>query len=206
MFGLPQHNKTWTPKKLKDFEAIVAEHFKQGHIKCPIHLCGGNELQLIEIFQGIFSRDYVFSTHRNSYHYLLHTNDAEGLLAKILAGDSMHTCSPEHNFYSSSIVAGCVAIAAGVALALKMKESPAHVYCFIGDGATDEGWFQEAFKYASTMDLPIKYIIENNDRSVCTSTEQRWGRKMNFMLNDKVIVYDYKCEWPHCGMGKWVTF
>ena len=193
-------------QKLIAFEKEIAELFKAGEIHCPVHLSGGNESQLIEIFKHIYSRDYIFSTHRNHFHYLLHTGDFDGLRQRILAGDSMHTCSPEHHFYSSSIVAGCVAIAAGVALALKMKGSPQKVYCFVGDAATDMGWFQEALKYASTMDLPIKYVIENNDRSVCTSTEQRWGKKVNFVAADKVIVYNYKCEWPHCGCGEWVTF
>ena len=193
-------------QQLVAFEKEIAELFKQGKIRCPIHLSGGNEYQLKNIFRGIYSRDYIFSHHRNHFHYLLHTGDIDGLRKKILAGDSMHTCSPEHHFYSSSIVAGCVAIAAGVALALKMKGSAQKVYCFVGDATTDEGWFQEALKYASTMDLPIKYVVENNNRSVCTSTEQRWGRKINFVATDKAIVYKYKCEWPHCGMGEFVTF
>ena len=195
-----------TSKDLIAYEKGISDQFKAIQIHCPIHLSGGNEQQLIDIFKNIAPWDYVFSTHRNHYHYLLHTNDADGLRAKILAGDSMHTCSPKHNFYSSSIVAGCVAIACGVAMALKMKGSHQKVWCFVGDGATDEGWFHEALKYATSQDLPITYVVENNDRSVCSTTEQRWGKNMEFFDMDKVITYDYKCAWPHAGCGKWVTF
>jgi TPP-dependent pyruvate/acetoin dehydrogenase alpha subunit len=118
----------------------------------------------------------------------------------------MHTCSPEHHFYSSSIVAGCVAIAAGVALALKMKGSAQKVYCFVGDAATDMGWFTEAIRYALSNDLPITYIIENNNRSVCSTIGQRWGHVEHLPTNSKVLYYEYKSEWPHCGMGEFVTF
>lgn len=191
--------------ELQEFETEVAELFKAKKISCPIHLSSNNEAQLIDIFKEIAPWDYVFSTHRNHLHYLLHTGDKEGLLAKILAGDSMHTCSPKHNFYSSSIVAGCVAIACGVALALKMKKSNQKVWVFIGDGATDEGWTTEAVRYANANSLPITYIVEDNNRSVCSSIIERWGPEdSHIRYNTK--IYSYICGYPHCGCGDWVSF
>lgn len=198
-----------TKEELIAFEKGIADQFKAIQIKCPIHLSGGNEEQLIEVFGYIKSYDYVFSTHRNHYHYLLHTGDEEGLFNQILyENDSMHTCDPKRNFYSSSIVAGCVAIACGVALALKMKGSKQKVWCFIGDGACDEGWTQEAMKFATMQDLPITYIVEDNNRSVCSNIEQRWGTEavLNFPTNRKVSYYSYECTYPHAGCGEWVTF
>jgi pyruvate dehydrogenase E1 component alpha subunit len=183
---------------LKSFEEAMAGQFLTKKIHCPVHLSGGNEKQLIKIFKNIAPKDYVFSTHRNHYHYLLHTRNWDMLAEQILyKNDSMHTCDVEHNFYSSSIVAGCVAIAVGVALALKLKKDKRKVWCFIGDGATDEGWFYEAVKYAGAQDLPVTYIVEDNNRSVAANKKQRWG---------KIIYYNYKCGYPHCGTGKWVTF
>ena len=195
-------------KKLIDFEQEIADLFKQGRIRCPVHLSGGNEKQLIDIFKDISPDDYVFSHNRNHYHYLLHTNDFEGLKNKILNGDSMHTCNPEKHFYSSSILSGCVAIACGVALALKMKGSKQKVWCFIGDGASDEGFFYEAWRYALSQELPLTFIIEDNDRSVCTTKRQRWGndRFMGYIKNQpKIIYYEYRCFWPHCGIGEFVN-
>ncbi|MEI8350077.1 MAG: thiamine pyrophosphate-dependent enzyme [Candidatus Omnitrophota bacterium] len=187
-------------QELIDFEDEIAELFKAKKIKCPIHLSGGNEDELISIFKNISPKDYVFSTHRNHYHYLLHTGAAERLKKQILSGDSMHTCDPEHNFYSSSIVSGCVAIACGVALALKMKKSKQKVWCFVGDAGTDEGWFWEALRYSAG--LPITFVVEDNNRSVFATNKQRWGgmKKVN------IIAYKYKCGWPHVGCGEWVTF
>jgi TPP-dependent pyruvate/acetoin dehydrogenase alpha subunit len=178
-------------KDLIQFEGIVAEMFKKRQIRVPIHLSGGNEDELIKIFKKIKTFDYVFSTHRNHYHYLLKGGRPSQLLANIVYSDlgSMHTIAPGINFYSSAIVAGTVAIAAGVALAFKMNKENRHVWCFIGDGATDEGWYWEAKHYAEANDLPITYIIEDNDRSVCSSKSER---------------YCYKCKWPHAGIGEFV--
>jgi len=185
---------------LKQFEDTIAEQFKAKKIHCPIHLSSGNFKQLISIFKNIAKDDYVFSTHRNHAHYLLHTRDFDRLAEQILKGnDSMHTCDVERKFYSSSIVAGCVAIAAGVALALKMKGSKQKVWVFCGDGAVDEGWFHEALRYAAMQDLPITYVVEDNDRSVVANKKQRWGK-------GKLIHYKYTCGYPHAGVGEWVTF
>jgi TPP-dependent pyruvate/acetoin dehydrogenase alpha subunit len=197
--------KNITAQQLIEFEQEIAELFKEKKIHCPIHLSGGNEEQLIEIFKEVKPGDIVFSTHRNHYHYLLHSGNFGRLKDQILKGDSMHTC--DCWFYSSSIVAGCVSIAAGMALALKMKGSTRRVWCFIGDGATDEGWVFEAVRFAHANDLPIKYIVEDNNRSVESDMHQRWGghHQPNFE-SDKVMRYEYKCAWPHCGCGEWVTF
>jgi len=192
-------------EELVSFEKTVGNLFRKRKIKCPIHLAAGNEEILINIFNSINKDDYVFSTHRNHFHYLLHTGNQERLMKQILDGDSMHTCDPENNFYSSSIVSGCVSIACGVAMALKMKGSTKKVWCFIGDGATDEGWFTEALRYAVSQNLPITYVVEDNNRSVCTSVEQRWGEE-GAVSEEKIIYYKYECEYPHVGIGEWVTF
>ena len=152
-------------KQLIAFEKRVAKLFLAKKIKVPIHLSGGNEDQLIKIFKDIRKGDYVFSTHRNHYHYLLHTGNSKGLLREIKGRDngicggrsgSMHTIDHKNRFYSSGIVAGLVSVACGVALGLKMNKSSQHVWCFVGDGACDSGYFVEALRYATFNDLPIK--------------------------------------------------
>jgi pyruvate dehydrogenase E1 component alpha subunit len=180
-----------TKRNLIKFENKIAELFRQKKIRVPVHLGGGNENELIEIFKKIKRGDYVFSTHRNHYHYLLSGGKPARLINNILhsAMGSMHTIDPKLRFYSSAIVSGTAAIAAGVALALKMKGSKSKVWIFCGDGYCDEGWYWEAKHYAQANDLPINYIIEDNDRSVCSSKVQR---------------YCYKAKWPHAGIGEFI--
>ena len=62
----------WTPEKLSEFSDHIAEVHDAGYLPFTVHLCGGNEQQLIDIFADIKEGDYVLSTHRNSYHALLH--------------------------------------------------------------------------------------------------------------------------------------
>lgn len=192
-------------QELINFEKEMERLWEEAKIPYPLHLSGGNEDQLIEIFKEIKKGDYIFSTHRSHYHYLLAGGSPEELKKKILEGDSMHIFDKKINFFTSAIVAGCTTIAAGVALALKKKNSKNKVYVFIGDGAEDLGHFYEAVRYVDGMDLPCIFIIEDNDRSVETPKEVRYG-KSKIEWPKCVRRYYYKATYPHVGTGKWVVF
>jgi pyruvate dehydrogenase E1 component alpha subunit len=197
-----------TKGELIAFEDRIYTLFEDGDLPYLIHLCGGNEDQLIEIFKDIELGDYIFSTHRTHYHYLLAGGKPSELEQKIKDGDSMFVFNRELNFFSSSILAGCAGIAAGTALALKMKGSKQKVWCFIGDGGEDEGHFYEAVRFVDGRDLPCTFIIEDNDRSVDTSIRQRRGSSENFDWPDCVWHYTYTPVYPHAstGSGKMVKF
>jgi TPP-dependent pyruvate/acetoin dehydrogenase alpha subunit len=76
---------------LIDFELRIKALFEQGKLPYLIHLCGGNEDQLIEIFKDIKPDDWIFSSHRSHYHYLLAGGDSDVLEQMIREGRS-HVC------------------------------------------------------------------------------------------------------------------
>jgi len=197
--------KMKTKQELIDFENRIVKIWENAEIAYPVHLSGGNEEELIEIFKDVKKGDYVFSTHRSHYHYLLAGGSEDKLEEMIMKGDSMHVFDKELNFLSSSIVAGTPTIAAGVALGLKMKKSKNNVWCFIGDGAEEEGHFYEAVRYVDGHDLPCTFVIEDNNRSVETPKDERYG---NSVMNwpDCVKRYHYDPTFPHVGTGKYVNF
>lgn len=190
----------YTPEALIKFEKKIVDLFEDAQIPYPIHLSGGNESQLIEIYKEIKKGDYVFSTHRSHYHYLLAGGSEKSLRQKILNGKSMHVFDKQINFLSSAIVAGTPAIAAGVAAGLKRKGTTQKVWCFIGDGAEDEGHFYEAVRYVDGHDLPCIFIIEDNDRSVETPKKIRYG-KSQIKWPECVRRYSYTPTYPHVGTG-----
>jgi len=184
--------------ELINFELKVKEEFENGKLPYPIHFSGGNESQLIKIFKKIKKEDWVFSTHRSHYHYLLHKKNPKKLMKMIQNGKSMHIF--DKKFFTSSIVAGTCAIAVGVALALKLKKSRNKVWCFVGDGAEDSGHFYEAVKYSIGHNLPITFIIEDNGMSVDTPKKSRHNYDVKW--DKKVIRYKYKRKFPHVQTGK----
>src|SRR5215510_2111863 len=137
-----------TPQELIDFEEEIAGEFNAGHIRAPVHLAGGNEKELINIFRGIGPEDWVLTTWRAHYHALLKGVPRDTVKAAIMIGRSISLCFPEYRFLSSGIVGGICPIAVGLAWTIKKSRGEEGVYCFIGDMAKEAGIFHESAKYA----------------------------------------------------------
>ena len=194
-------------KDLIDFEHRVASAFNAATIRAPIHLHGGNEDSLIQIFKKIRSQDWIFSSWRSHYHCLLKGVPAEVLFQDIIAGKSITLIYPDYKIYTSAIVGGIVPIALGAALASKRLLLDEHIYLFMGEMTSETGVAHEAHKYATAHDLPITFVIEDNGKSVCTDTYAAWGLKdLTLQGQPKVHTYKYELPWPHAGAGVRVQF
>ena len=193
-----------TAETLIDFENLIVKHWEDGKIRGPIHLSNGNEEQLIEVFKRIKTSDWVFSTWRSHYHTLLKEVPTNWIEEEILKGKSITLCNIDEKFYSSAIVGGTLSIALGVAMGIKEKGSDEKVWCFIGDMSFESGIFYEVHKYARNFDLPLYFVVEDNDVSTYTPTEATWNKKRE--IPSDVIHYTYKSKYPHYGSGKWIAF
>ena len=193
-------------EELVAFEREVARRYEAGEIRAPVHLSGGNESQLIEIFKNIKRTDWILSTWRSHLHALLHGISPDELMRQILAGKSMSINSVDPPFYSSSIAGGILPVAVGLGMAMKRKGEDRRVYCFIGDMASATGGFEEATKYAWNFQLPVTFVVEDNGKSVQTPTKETWGNPWPYEFRKNVIYYKYELTWPHYGTGAWVSF
>ena len=127
----------------------------------------------------------------------------------------MATNSNVHKFYSSAIVGGIIPIALGTAKALKIKQDDVlnkkyykdnrrRVWCFIGDMTFETGVYHESYKYAKNFNLPLQFVVEDNNLSVHTPTDVAWNVRQD-VPND-IIYYRYENGYPHHGTGSWVNF
>ncbi len=193
------NKKMWTKEELIKFENEIGDLYLDNKLPFLFHLSGGNEDQLIEIFKNIKEGDYVISNHRNHYHALLHGIPPEELKSKIIDGKSMFIYDRKRNFFVSAIIGATPAIAAGIAWALKRKNSKQKVWCFIGDGTEDNGHLSEAVRSVDGFDLPCTFIIESTNRSCEASNSDRWGKTAHIKWDSpSVIKYSYVCTYPHC--------
>ena len=189
---------------LIDFETEVKERYEAGEIKAPVHLASNNEEQLIEIFKDVGKDDWVFCSWRNHYHALLHGIPRDTLMDMIVRGKSMSVYSDKPKFYSSAIVGGILPIALGVAKSIKLKGEKNKVWCFVGDMTFETGIFYETYKYSRNFELPLEFVIEDNNLSTNTPVAEARGGKQT--VPSDVYYYEYKSEYPHHGTGNWVLF
>ncbi len=201
--------KNLKKKNLIDFENNIVDLFNSSKIKAPIHLHSNNENTLIKIFKKINKNDWVFSSWRSHYHCLLKGVPKKQLIREILNGNSISLCFPKYKIYSSAIVGGSLPIATGLALSIKKKKLKNKVYVFLGEMTSETGIAHECIKYSINKKLPIHFIIEDNEKSVCTDTRKTWSmKKLTYeKKNSKFITYyKYKLKFPHAGTGKRIQF
>ena len=209
-------------QELIQFEEKILERFENGEIKAPIHLSSNNEEQLIKIFQDyqIGEEDWVCCTWRSHYECLLKGVPPNEIEEAILDKRSISLCFKEYNVISSAIVGGICPIALGIAQALKWQKKRGRVFCFIGDMSAFTGIASECHRYGYNFELPIYWVVADNNKAVCTNTKESWGysewaieeelqneiNKEKFEEFMHIIQYRYESRWPHAGGKKRINF
>lgn len=198
-----------TVESLIAFEDRVAALFNDARIRAPVHLYSGNEAQMIALFRDVRPQDWVFCSWRSHYQCLLKGVPEEQVMAEIMAGRSISLCFPEHRIYSSAIVGGVLPIAVGAAMAVRARGEDATVHCFMGEMTAETGIAHESIKYARNHRLPMRFIVEDNGKSVCTDTREAWNQPvLSFEGRHDALVtyYRYETRYPHAGAGQRVQF
>ena len=163
-------------------EEIVARYGEQ-EMRCPTHICIGQEAPPVGVSAHLRRDDYVFSAHRSHGHYIAKDADLKAMIAEIYGkatgcalgkGGSQHLIDLDAGFMGSApILASTISVGVGTAWAAKRRGEDRVVVIYFGDGATEEGAFHEAMNFAGVNQLPVVFVCENNLYSVHTTLETR---------------------------------
>jgi pyruvate dehydrogenase E1 component alpha subunit len=144
-----------------------------------VHLCIGEEAVSVGVLQALAPEDALVTTYREHGHALARGISAESVFAEMLGrvtgcsrgrGGSMHLFDAGRHFYGGhGIVAGGIPVAAGLALADRMRGAEHVTCCLFGDGAFAEGEFHETANLAALWDLPLLFACENNQYAMGTA-------------------------------------
>jgi len=198
-----------SPQELVAFERDIATTFDDAKIRAPVHLYSNNEEKMVEVFKRISDKDWVLCTWRSHYQCLLKGVDPKLLKEEIMKGKSIALNFKEQKVLSSAIVTGVLPISVGLGKAIKMRGSDEKVFCFVGDMTSMTGSFLECFNYCKNHNLPVYWVIEDNNKSVCTDTRKTWNTdllEMEKNSDEHIIYYYYSSMYPHAGAGKRVQF
>ena len=194
-------------------EAISSEYHPADEMRCPIHLCIGQEAVSAVLNRLLNPDDYLFSHHRSHGYYLAKNCNLNELISELygretgsnkgLAG-SQDISGSQNNFFAGAILTGSVGISVGAAYSIKYNKYKSIVVCCFGEGATDQGIFWEAINYASLKKLPILFICENNvyatyshmnkrmsNTDICEKVSSFGMKTERIFGNDVVSLFDY---------------
>jgi TPP-dependent pyruvate/acetoin dehydrogenase alpha subunit len=185
----PQNSALLTPELYRDLllirrvEEEVARAYPTDRIKSPVHLSIGQEAISVAVCRPLRPEDVVFLSYRSHAGYLAKGGDLRAMIAELYGkeagcangkGGSMHLVDTARGVMGASAVVGTtIPHAVGYAYALKLRREKRIVVCFFGDGATDEGVFDESINFAALKQLPILFVCENNSYAIHTHQRQR---------------------------------
>ncbi len=152
-------------------EILIEEYVAKQEMRCPMHFCIGQEGTPTALSSLLRTDDYIVSHYRSHGYYLAKGAPLKEMIAEFhgkatgsnggFAG-SMELAHEEARIYSGAIVGGPIAIAMGIAFALRYRGEPGIVVAVVGDGSLDEGVSYEALNMAALHGVPLLTICENN--------------------------------------------
>ncbi len=167
--------------RMRAFEDQSVRAFRSGLAGGYLHVYTGMEATAIGWLSSRQPDDPIITAYRDHAHALYLGIDPVVCMAEIMGrakgtskgkGGSMHLYSADHHFYGGwGIVGGHTALGAGLGFAIKYKGGNQVAHCFLGDGAANAGVFFEVMNMASLWDLPVIFIIENNEFAMGTRLE-----------------------------------
>jgi pyruvate dehydrogenase E1 component alpha subunit len=168
---------------IREFENRCDELYKQKKITgVYLHLYQGHEATGVGAVAATGPDDHVITAYRDHGIALARGVDPKPLMAEMMGkrtgvsggkGGSMHLASREHHMWGGyAIVGGHLPLATGIALKVKYMEEDNFVLCFLGDGASNNGYFHESVNLSAVWDLPVVWLIENNGVGMGTRIEE----------------------------------
>ena len=180
-------------------EEFVAECAKDKLIDLPIHLSIGQELFSVALCDVISDEDYVWGTYRSHALYIARSGDLVSFFAELLGnsggcsaglGGSMHLHSIKHKIIGASGIVGThISNAVGFAYGQKLQNNNNLTCAVFGDGATDTGVFYESLNIAALKNVPMMFLLEDNNLAIRTPLNTRQN---NTQIINKVREFGIK--------------
>ncbi|WP_127111762.1 pyruvate dehydrogenase (acetyl-transferring) E1 component subunit alpha [Shimia sediminis] len=172
---------------IRRFEEKAGQLYGMGLIGGFCHLYIGQEAVVVGLEAAAEEGDKRITSYRDHGHMLACGMDAKGVMAELTGraggysrgkGGSMHMFSKEKHFYGGhGIVGAQVPLGAGLAFADKYKGNGRVTFTYFGDGAANQGQVYETFNMAAIWDLPVIFVIENNQYAMGTAQTRSTSTK-----------------------------
>jgi pyruvate dehydrogenase E1 component alpha subunit len=188
------------------FEEVVFEKIKDGTVKIPAYLSAGQELISATVSEyykkNCDEQPAVFIQHRGHSTYLSFGGDPQALVDELLCkktgcsngmGGSASIQSKEANIFGHDGLMGShIPIAVGYCYATKKP-----TICFTGDAAGEEDYALAAYGWASTKNLPILFVVEDNGLSILTEKRVRRNWEIHDVASSMGVKTSNSSDDPH---------
>ena len=168
--------------QIRRFEEKAGQLYGMGLIGGFCHLYIGQEAVVVGLEACAKQGDKRLTSYRDHGHMLACGMDPKGVMAELTGraggyskgkGGSMHMFSKARHFYGGhGIVGAQVPLGAGLAFADKYLGNDNVTFTYFGDGAANQGQVYETYNMAELWNLPVVFVIENNQYAMGTSVKR----------------------------------
>jgi pyruvate dehydrogenase E1 component alpha subunit len=180
----PDTAREWlgTMLLIRRFEERAGEMYAKAKVGGFLHLAIGEEATIVGTARALRDEDYLVSTYRSHGHALARGTAPGAVMAELFGrvdgcsngrGGSMHMFDIERRFMGGyGIVGGNLPLGCGMALTSDYKGRDEVTVCAFGDGASNQGTFGESMNLAALWNLPIVFMVVNNQFGMGTALER----------------------------------
>ncbi|GAB3682264.1 pyruvate dehydrogenase (acetyl-transferring) E1 component subunit alpha [Saccharopolyspora tripterygii] len=167
---------------IRRFEERAAQGYTQAKIGGYCHLNLGEEATVVGLMRSLRKSDLLFTNYREHGYAIAKGIEPGRVMAELYGrstgtskgwGGSMHMFDVEAGLLGGyGIVGGQIPLATGAALAIDYRSGDQVVMCQMGDGTTNIGAFHEALNIAALWNLPVIFVVINNQLGMGTTVEK----------------------------------
>tara|TARA_Y100000389_G_scaffold197899_1_gene233380 strand:- start:3302 stop:4228 length:927 start_codon:yes stop_codon:yes gene_type:complete len=189
--------------RIRLVEEKIIELYPSDLIQSPVHLSIGQEAVAVGVCANLNLDDWVFINYRGHAFYLAKGGPLPEFFAELMGkkngqskgkAGSMHLASPKQGIMGASAVVGStISHAVGAALISKIKNENRIFVSNFGDGALEQGVFNESLNFASLYKVPVLFLCEDNNLAVHSFKSERQSFSLETLVSSYGIPF-YEIE------------
>jgi len=156
----------------RGLEDQVTKLYRQGKVVGGCYVGTGEEAISVGSAYALEPHDVIAPSHRDLGAHLVKGVLPKEYMAQYLGRRTALTKGKDGNIHFGDLERGIIGfispmadgipVAAGAALAFKIRREPRIAVAYFGDGASSRGDFHEGLNLAAVLKLPVLFICHNN--------------------------------------------
>jgi len=163
---------------MRTIEERAMKLYRQGKVPGSFYDGFGQEAVSVGAAWAMAAADRLCVLHRDLGAHLVRGVAPREILSQYMGREAGITHGRDGNIHFGDYRTGCVGmvsmlpdmmlVAAGMAMAFKLRGEQRCALTWFGDGSTSRGDFHEAMNWAGVQNLPVIFVLENNQFAYST--------------------------------------
>jgi TPP-dependent pyruvate/acetoin dehydrogenase alpha subunit len=170
---------------MRAIEQRAMNLYRQGKVPGSFYDGFGQEAVSVGATWAMAPADRLCVLHRDLGAHIVRGVQPATILSQYMGREAGVTSGRDGNVHFGDYRTGCVGmvsmlpdmmlVAAGMAMAFKLRGEARCALTWFGDGSTSRGDFHEAMNWAGVQNLPVIFILENNQFAYSTPIDQQFA-------------------------------